>query len=113
MTKENMLTSTSTRVSKLTEYTRPLTQESEISRNVKAGVELEREREGWGSDASVQCKHWGGLQMLLWAIVYNEEQWKTRGEKDPIKTKINDMTNLKEGPTKRRINDNTAGAQNI
>ena len=108
-----MLTSTSTRVSKLTEYTRPLTQESEISRNVKAGVELEREREGWGSDASVQCKHWGGLQMLLWAIVYNEEQWKTRGEKDPIKSKINDMANLKEVPTKRRVNDNMVGAQKI
>ena len=46
MTKENMLTSTSTRVSKLTEYTRPLTQESEISRNVKAGAVLDRVREG-------------------------------------------------------------------
>ena len=43
-----MLTSTSTRVSKLTEYTRPLIQESEISRNVKAGAVLDREREREG-----------------------------------------------------------------
>ena len=35
------------------------------------------------------------------------------GEKDPIKSKINDMSNPKEVPTKRRINDNMAGAQKI
>ena len=36
-----------------------------------------------------------------------------QGEKDPIKTKINDMANLKEGATKRRTNDNMGGAQKI
>ena len=46
------------------------------------------------------------------AIIF-DEQWKTTGEKDPIKTKINDMANLKEGATKRRINDNMGGAQKI
>ena len=43
-----MLTSTSTRVSKLMEYTIPLTQESETSRNVKAGAVLESKRERVG-----------------------------------------------------------------
>ena len=46
------------------------------------------------------------------AIIF-DEQWKTTGEKDPTKTKINDMANLKEGGTKRRINDNMGGAQKI
>lgn len=77
---------------------------SDIKRELGALVWREREKGG------VMCNV--NIGAATRAIIF-DEQWKTTGEKDPIKTKINDMANLKEGGTKRRINDNMGGAQKI